>query len=460
MAIPFAGPIGRVSSFVGGLGPRTRKVLRYAGYTLLGLVTFVFAFQAVFPFQRVKERMIDALSDKYDVTIGSIERGIVPARMYVHAFTIRTRPSKPDEVASTLYIEQLEVDVGLLALLRGALAVKLDAKIGPGRLAGKIVYTPNKELEVDLDGTDLPSGSLPMREVIGLPMSGKVELGIDFDLPFEKAKTGGKIAPNFAKADGHVQLACPSGCTFGDGKTKLKPKLKNSRSQAMAEGGIDFGKVTVDSLLARLDVKNGKATVSKFDFKSADGDVKVDLDVALNQDLQSSTVAGCLRFVGSDALAKREPKTHSAITLTGAPRGPDNLFHIKLEGTIRDMRRLGLVCSGGEAGSNARPNLTPEAHTPIPSTPAAPPPPIPPPTQPVVTPPQPAVFPEDAGVGSGSAMTSPHVEDQPGGMPPAGMPAGSATGGVVPPGAPIPQGQVPVAPPGGAQPPSPNGALQ
>lgn len=438
MALPSS-----LTRFAAGLGPRSRKILRYAGFALLGLVTFVFAFQAVFPFQRVKDRIIDALSDKYDVTIGSIERGIMPGRMYIHAITVRTRPTKSDEVASTLYVEQLEVDLGIFALLRGAVAVKLDAKIGAGRIHGTVALSKTNT-SVDLDGSDLPSGSLPMREVIGLPMTGKLRFAIELELPNEKAKTGNKIGPNWAKAAGFVEVACPASCVVGDGKTKLKPKLKNARSQAMAEGGIDFGKVNIDSLVARLEIKNGKADITRFDAKSGDGSAKLDLDVALNQDINSSLVTGCLRFNGTDALLKREPKTFSAISLTGAPLGPDNMYHIKLDGPIKDLKKLPLVCGpaantamdnpGGSGGSPSRPTLpitNEPTHVPTIPPPTPAPPPVMPPNQPPPQQPAQVTFPDgDAGV------------------PEAGAPGVSPQGEAVTPGQPIPQ------PTGAAEPPA------
>jgi len=103
---------------------RARKVARYAGFTLLGLVTFVFAFQLAFPFGRVKQRMIDALSDqvrRHDRRRSSAASS--RAGCNIKALSIRTRPAKADDVATTFYIEQLEVDLGILALLRGTVAI-------------------------------------------------------------------------------------------------------------------------------------------------------------------------------------------------------------------------------------------------------------------------------------------------------------------------------------------------
>ena len=443
------------------LGPRTRKVLRYVGFAVLGLVTFVFAFQMTFPFDRVKDKVVDLLTEKYEVSIGGVERGFIPGRMYWKSVSLRTRPAKADDVATTFYIEQLEVDLGLVALLHGTAAVKLDAKIGPGHIKGDIALSKDAT-SIALAGTDLPSASLPMREVVGLPMSGTLRFTFNLELPNEKSKTG-KVGPDWLKAEGNVELACPSGCTVGDGKTKLKFNVTNQSQQAFAQNGIDFGKITIDTLLATVELKEGKLAVTKFETKSGDGELHVDFNLALNQDFNQSQVTGCLRFTGSPGLLKREPKTHAALSTTGAPLGPDNLFHIKLDGTLKQMRRLGIICgpSAGKTmdnpgGGAARPNLT--------VTPEPPAKPagsgniaIPPPSAQPAQPPQPVPMPQPAVVPQNPGNNAPRVP--PSG--PTGEPPGTGPIPPIPttPPSPPPTTFAPVPAPGGTPEPSP-GPLQ
>ncbi|HEX8113851.1 MAG TPA: type II secretion system protein GspN, partial [Kofleriaceae bacterium] len=360
-----------MATLFASLGPRARKLLRYASLVVLALVSFVFALQLTFPYDRVKDAAILALSEKgYDAQIGDVERGILPARVYFKAVTLRTRPTKAGDVATTFYIEQLEVDLGLLPLLHGTVAVKLDAKIGQGHLKGNLALSKDGT-SVHVTGDDLPSANLPVREALGLPMSGKVRLAFNLELPNDRSKTEpktGRAGPNWPKAEGNAEFACPSGCTVGDGKSKLKLSTNNARQQEFLDqggGGIDFGKVNVDSLLASVELKNGKLELTRFELKSPDGEAKIVFSLALNQDLMASAVTGCLRFHGSEALRKREPKTDAALSTTGAPLGPDNLFHIKLDGQLRTMRRIGVLCGPAAGGGNEtpgspppRPNLT------------------------------------------------------------------------------------------------------
>jgi len=420
-------------------GPRTRKILRYVGLTLFSLVVFVFALQATFPYDRVKDKLIDAMSDKYEVTIGGVERGIMPGRVAFTAVTIRTRQTKPEETVTTFFLKRVELDAGLLSLLGGTISMDMNAQIGAGTLTGSVSVGKfgRGDIHAHFVGARLPGDALPMRAVLGLPMTGKIEFDVTLGLPMEKAKSG-KTAINWQKATGSFGLGCPSGCTFGDGHTKLKPLLKNTRNQVMVGEGIDFGKVTMDSLAARATIKGGKLALNKFETKSNDGELHVDYEMTLEKEFGDSQVTGCLRFKGSDDLLKREPKTFAAITTTGAELRSDGLFHIPLTDRFKDMKRLNQECGpnaaspsdkDGGRGDRGRPNLTiqPEHTGSAGSATAAPPPPSPTPT-PMETPP--AAITHDAGT-----PTNVPVNPATGGPtpPPANGAAGPSTDGVPPP---------------------------
>ena len=336
---------------LGHLGPRTRKVLRVVGYVVLAVVAFVFALQMTFPYDRVKAKAIEALSSKYDVVIRDVERGYMPGRVYFKDVKLTTRPAKADDKPVVFIIKELKVDLGILALLGQTASIDLDATIGPGHIAGNISLSKRSTV-VDLEGSNLPGAMLPMRELMGLPISaGKIQFAVDLTLPTEKLKNG-KLGSNWQKAKGKFSFECPNGCTFGDGVTKLKPKLTNARQAAFAEGGISFGKINVESMMARVDIKEGLMELTKFDTKSNDGELHVDFQLTLQPVLDDSLVAGCLRFKGSDELEKREPTTHSALTTTGAQIGPDGLFHIKLDGKFAKMGRKAQSCGPAVQGGN------------------------------------------------------------------------------------------------------------
>ena len=415
------------------LSPTTRKILRYVAIALVGPITFVFALQLTLPVDRAKDKLIEALSPSYDVSIGSVERGIMPGRIYLHSVSLRTRPSKPDEQPTTLFIDRLEVDVGLLALLRGNLSIDFDARLEPNnrdaRLAGNVTLAGfgKKSISVRAGGKDVPGGDLPLRGLIGLPMTGKLDIDVELDLPFEPR--AGKNSPNWQKAEGSFDFGCPSGCTFGDGKTKLKPILKNKTQQVMVADGIDFGKVDMDSLEAHAEFKSGSFQVTKFESSSKDGEVHVDYAMKLEPDIMDSMVTGCLRFKGSDALLKRDRKTYDAINLSGAERREDSFFHITLTDKLREMKRLNQECGPNvhhAAPEPTTPHVTVRPTIPGPmvnaeeakaltSAPAA---------APVVSPPAPGptLHPGGPAEREGQVKVAPTV-----GPPPPANPEGSAT---------------------------------
>jgi type II secretion system protein N len=466
--VPFANvfaAIGRVTSpITQRLGRRGTLVVRYVAIVVVALFAFTLALQATFPYDRMKDKIIESLSGQYDVTIGGVERGWKPGRVYFKAVSLRTRVTKPEETPTTFFIDKVEVDLSVLALLGRNISVDLDAKIGAGKIKGNITLPKFGKAGVKLDiaGTDLPGGSLPLRSALGLPMTGKLDFAVDLDLPVAKNKMG-RTATDWTKADGTIDLSCPSGCTLGDGHTKLKPLLKNRTNQVMVGDGIDFGEVHITTLDVHAvftaavgdadahssSYKPGKFEIKKFNITSPDGELHVDYQMTMAPSLDDSVVAGCLRFKASDNLLKKEDtkKTYAAISTTGAELRSDGLFHIKLSDRFKDMKRLNAECGpnassskigNGEdfsphpGGIGPRPQIMPP--TPEPRTgsamvpPPMPEPPPPPPPSPAntATPPPatgaagaPAAVP--VGSGSGSAPPPPPAEGNAAG-------AGSAPG--------------------------------
>jgi hypothetical protein len=105
-----------------------------------------------------------------------------------------------------------------------------------------------------------------------------------------------------------------------------------------------------------------------------------------------SNVTGCLRFKGTDSLMKRDLKTFNAITLSGAERRADGLFHITLTDHLREMRRLNQECGPNvqhpPPGAPSHPTIAvmPDTPSPPPATGPTPPPPPPGPPPGVVPP--------------------------------------------------------------------------
>lgn len=356
------------------LGSRLARQARLAGFALLALTSFAFALQRAFPYDRIRDAMIRAAAEHgYDAQIGEVEPGLLPARVVFRSVLLRSRPTRPGETATVLLIDRAELDVGLLSSLRGRYSGELDLQIGSGRLRGRAAYSSRDGLSVHLTGEDLPAASVPLRGLVGLPMTGKLQIALDAAIPNTTSRTG-KIALDLRKGQASAELACPAGCTVGDGKSRLQLTTSNAGQQKFLDqgGGIEFGTIHLDSFVARAELRGGMLELTRFETRSGDGELRVAASLALDEDLASSKLTGCLRFHASEALRQREPKTDAAISTIG-PLGPDGLFHVKLDGALRTLRPIGVVCGAGGAGDtsgSARPSLTapPPARPPGPGT--------------------------------------------------------------------------------------------
>jgi hypothetical protein len=180
---------------------------------------------------------------------------------------------------------------------------------------------------------DLATHTL-VKERIGLPMSGKVDVTIDV-----------QNTDDLSKASGTLRFTCPKNCRLGDDKTKLVPS--NKRASAFVGDGIDFGHIDFDSFDVVITIGGGTATITKWNVVSRDVDFVVDGNVTLESTLGKSVAALCVRFGTKPALEQRDPKTTAAIQLTGATRSPkDGLFNIKLADRIEQLKMLAMVCDG------------------------------------------------------------------------------------------------------------------
>ncbi len=423
------------------VGPRMRVVLKVFGFIFLALFTFVFAFQMVFPYNRVQKRIEELAASKVDLQIGSIERSLIPGRFFLKDVRVKTRAAQAEletalaipeardrekavaALTTEFTIDSLEVDIGFLPFIKGTASVDFVAIIDSGKVKGHVAINKN-ETEIKISGSEVPSEQLPMREVLSnLPMSGDVDFEFELDLPNEKLKSG-KTGPDWTKAVGTAELSCQSNCVIGDGKAKLKLKAKNARSQAFAGDGTAFGTISVQTLEAKIEMKDGKVDITKFEAKSNDVELHVDFSMTLAQNIDQSAIGGCIRFKGSEVLRKREPKTADAISLTGAARHTDGLDHIKLEGTFKEVRKLAKVCGPGTSGGGDDVNTGKTTRPSITVTPDEPPKPTvttPPPgttidaglahppdaTLHAPTPPNTTIDPEHSGSGSAAPSEQP-----------------------------------------------------
>jgi type II secretion system protein N len=395
------------------LTPRNKRILKWAGYPLLALVTFIVTAHVTFPYERAKGWLSDQASDKYDISIGEIERGWLPGNVTMKKVRIRPRPKRADDTPPAIVIDRLDADLSLWGLLRGRVDVDLDAALGKGSVTGE-VSSSKAGLRMDLSTHKLPLQTVPgVRDAVGLPMEGGLNLEVAIWLPRGR----------WREADGHIKLSCPS-CTVGDGVAKIKPKPRDeTRTSARASAreqfigdGIEVPRLDLGNLAADIEIKSGKGTIKSFHGESVDGELLVEGAIDFKDPFKNSAFPGCMKFKFTPDFHTREPRFANVPNLMGAGIQPDGFAHVRLSGTLGDLKwKPRLKCSegGGEPGSEGpdRPVVTTAGPEP---RPMPEPPPLTP--QPPTGPGLPADAAPQPGAPGGPGGPAP------GGNPPSGPP--------------------------------------
>ena len=359
------------------LSPRQRKALRIAGMVMLGIVTFLFTLHFTFPYDRVEGKLVEALSSKYDVTVGSTGHGWLPGTIVLENVRLRTRPTRPDEKPTEIVIDRVSVDLGLdfnlFAVIRKKLVLDIDAELGGGEIEAELDMS-SSYVEATLETEGLPLGKIPgLASAVGLPMTGGLDADIELRLP------GGK----FRNAEGHVELAC-NDCTIGDGTSKIsmsppKTAARRRSTRASAAGwGDEARSITVPKLQlgefkAKVDISKGVGQIKELGASSKDGWFKITGKIEFRDPFAGSLFPACMQFRLSDELKKREP-TFGNIEygISEKVRKPDGSFSIPTKGKLTELKfDPRQMCGGGSAedeeggeadtavGAVGRPSLSP-----------------------------------------------------------------------------------------------------
>ncbi|MBL0217139.1 MAG: hypothetical protein IPQ07_25100 [Myxococcales bacterium] len=170
-------------------------------------------------------------------------------------------------------------------------------------------------------------------------MSGTGTVDIDLRVPV----SAGVL--DWHGAEGHVDLGCGP-CRLGDDHARIRPNTRNPRIAAMVGDGIEFGHLDIDDAHVAIRIGHGTADVTAWKVSSRDLEIKLALAVELAPALDDAKLVGCLRFRETESLTTRAPKTATVIVATGAGRGADGLFNIRLAGTVGALRMQSQICDG------------------------------------------------------------------------------------------------------------------
>lgn len=331
------------------LSRRQRKVAKVLGFAALAIVTFLITLHLTFPYERVKTKLVELLSEKYDVTIASVGPGLLPGQAVFEKIILRTRPTKPGEKPTEIIIDELEVDLGLdfnlFALIRKKAVIDFEAQLGGGVLEG-YVDAGKSLVATSLNTRNLALNDIPgVADAVGLPMSGQIDATVNLRLP------GGK----WQNAEGKIALDCEM-CTVGDGKAKMElnpRKRRGRRSRAAVEAwgkqGVTVPRLQLGEAEVRIDISKGIGEIKKFAAKSPDGWFDITGQIEFRDPFKSSMFPGCMKFKLSDELKKREPDFGNIeFTMSEKTRQADGSFAVPTKGRLTQLRwDLKRSCGGG-----------------------------------------------------------------------------------------------------------------
>jgi type II secretion system protein N len=389
--------------------PEQERWAKRLGYPALALVTFVMGVHFMFPYDRVKQTVIDRLSGSYDVEIDELGPGWWPGRYRVEGLTLISRP-KEGEKPRRLRVDRIDVNIGLFALIGKKLSVDLDAELGDGTVSGTVVVAQSGAIALDLHTKDLPLETIPgLGSVIGgAPIKGGLAMDIDLRLPTKAARD----------MEGTVTLTCTD-CVVGDGVTKVKlgggtTKEGQPIPPPADGGGFTLPRIKVGNIDGKIVIGRGAICIERMRSKSVHGELELAGGILIQEPFIQSQTQLYARLKMTDAFKAESSRNRDFEILTfAAARQPDGFSAYSARTSLqmfkwliakRAMEPLAECKGVGEPVKAPEPKRE-TASTPPPPTPqvavpatggtqanAPPPPEVPPPAP--ETPPAPTPAPE------------------------------------------------------------------
>jgi type II secretion system protein N len=299
---------------------RLLKVAKWVAYPAFYLFCLGLFGYLTFPWDRLRDRIIAEFDraqpkrgsgppqrleidhlDSYWFTGVSVKgaRLILPPRVDTASFKASAAAFTSGDAAkdgtpkpSVIEIEEAHARVQILPLLLGRVRVSFWASVFDGDLSG-VVPVGKSGGDVQIEAANVELGRVePLVEMLGLPLSGRVDAKLDLSAPEGK----------FNKASGALELVAKD-VIVGDGKTKI-------------QGLIALPEAKLGELTLSAEAKDGVLKVTKMAANGMDLELEGDGKINVREPWNSSTADLYVRFKFTDAYRTKNELTKS---LLGAP---------------------------------------------------------------------------------------------------------------------------------------------
>ena len=276
---------------------RIKKFAPWVGFPFFYLCCLVLFASWTMPYDKIKERIVLAFNKQQRDTGGNQELRIDELTSYrltgahasgIHLVSAASEPGKPP---SELKIDDARARISILGLLLFNIDYSFKVSAFGGTLEGSYDDHKDRHIEASIEDVDLALVD-PLKDLIGVPLEGKLGGEIKFVLPEQK----------LSKANGTVSLEAKD-VAVGDGKAKLK-------------GALALPRLQVGNLAINAEARDGVLKVTKLGAGGKDIELQGEGRVQLRDTLNESLTDVNVRFKINDNYRTKNDITKS---LFGAP---------------------------------------------------------------------------------------------------------------------------------------------
>ena len=345
----------------------------YVGYTTFFFVALLLFVYWSFPYDRVRDKIIAEFEKSQRTPPGAPKQTLSIGKLEPSWFTgvilrdvaLTTIPADPNKPVSVLRAEEVRARVAFGSLFSSAKDLTFSAKAIGGTIEGSITHklsaaptTPtatlpgkkdtgpkyDRTIKMDLEGISLAELT-PLRDAVGTAVGGTLKGAIDV--------TYGET--RIDKANGSVALEVEN-FWVSDGKMPFKvPALK----AVFGSEDITLPQIVIGNVPVQINVKNGVATIEKFEGKGKDLDLSIDGRVTLRESVPESDLGINLRFKFNDTYKKKGESTAGLLLLLDsepklrASKRPDGYYALRVQGLLGNP----MVAPGGGGSLGGIPPL-------------------------------------------------------------------------------------------------------
>jgi type II secretion system protein N len=191
-----------------------------------------------------------------------------------------------------------------------------------------VVVTRADALRISVNRREVPVEQVLAKHLPrGAAIVGLADVALDVTIPRSEGSN------HYRDARGSIALSCAH-CRFDT----IKMIVQTATSK------VTFGKLDLGRVEIHAGIEDGVLRLERGTIDSNDITVRSALTIRFADQIEKSSLDGCVRFKPDPGLARREPDTHAALQTTGATLGPDGFYSMKIGGTLGDYQLIGAPC--------------------------------------------------------------------------------------------------------------------